>query len=448
MKRSTLLESLALGASCAFLITVGRFPVQANAQAAAESAGEILPLVQFENAPLVDVIKTLARQANLNIIIDPKVTAVDETGRSIHPPVSIRMENVTAQNVLEAVLNNNNLRLERDQKVSRVAFNDPAPEGQDIESMPPVVVKTVPESAAKEVATGIVEIKVTFSKEMTDNSWSWSSAWQGSTPEALGKPRYEADRKTCVLKVELERNKTYAYWLNSEKFKNFKDRQGHSAVPYLLAFQTADRSAADQAGAGASPDARLNEDQRRVLAWTDRQFRGFFDARTFDGWSAEERANHEKRLIDTLNGPLTREYYQAISTLAALRSTNALPRLRELAFDRRDKDNRDRWMALRALGILGDTASVPEMIHLVYHGNVNTRWWAQMSLVRLTGQNFGKDWQAWGKWWNESDRQPAYNPEIIRWWNGQPEPDKLADSLDESDRKFIADLQASVVSPK
>jgi len=234
---------MALGALCAFLVPAGRFPIQANAQAAAESAGAILPLVQFENAPLVDVIKTLARQANLNVIIDPRVTAVDQTGKSVYPPVSIRLENVTAQNVLEAVLNNNNLRLEPDPttKVSRVAFNDPAPEGQDIESMPPVVVKTVPESGAKQVAPGIVEIKVTFSKEMTDNSWSWSTAWQGSTPEAVGKPKYEADGKTCVLKVKLEPNKTYAYWLNSEKFKNFKDQQKHSAVPYLLVFQTKDK---------------------------------------------------------------------------------------------------------------------------------------------------------------------------------------------------------------
>jgi len=114
-------------------------------------------------------------------------------------------------------------------------------QGQDIESMPPVVVKTLPESGAKDVAPGIVEIKVTFSKEMADGSWSWSTAWQGSTPEAVGKPRYEADRKTCVLKVKLEPNKTYAYWLNSEKFKNFKDRQSHSAVPYLLVFQTKDK---------------------------------------------------------------------------------------------------------------------------------------------------------------------------------------------------------------
>jgi type II secretory pathway component GspD/PulD (secretin) len=79
----------------------------ADAAASADS-GEVLPLVQFEDAPLVDVIKTLARQANLNLIFAPSV--MERT----NVPVSIRLENVTAQNVLEAVLNNNNLRLERD----------------------------------------------------------------------------------------------------------------------------------------------------------------------------------------------------------------------------------------------------------------------------------------------------------------------------------------------
>jgi hypothetical protein len=41
-----------------------------------------------------------------------------------------------------------------------------------------------------------------------------------------------------VMKVRLEPNKTYGYWLNSQQFKNFKDSQGRAAVPYLLAFQT------------------------------------------------------------------------------------------------------------------------------------------------------------------------------------------------------------------
>jgi hypothetical protein len=111
---------------------------------------------------------------------------------------------------------------------------------QDIESMPPVVVKAVPESGAKDVAPGEVELKVTFSKEMTDESWSWATAWKGSAPEMIGKPEYQDDRKTCVLKVKLEPNRTYAFWLNSEKFRGFKDRQGHPSVPYLLIFQTKD----------------------------------------------------------------------------------------------------------------------------------------------------------------------------------------------------------------
>src|SRR2546427_12120226 len=41
-------------------------PAEAPTAVPAEPVGEILPLVQFEDATLVDVIKTLARQVKLN----------------------------------------------------------------------------------------------------------------------------------------------------------------------------------------------------------------------------------------------------------------------------------------------------------------------------------------------------------------------------------------------
>ena len=110
--------------------------------------------------------------------------------------------------------------------------------GQDINAMAPVVVKTVPEAGSKDVAPGVMEIKVKFSKEMADHSWSWATAWKDSQPEMIGEPRYESDGRTCVLKVKLEPNKTYGYWINSQNFRNFKDKAGHSAVPYLLVFKT------------------------------------------------------------------------------------------------------------------------------------------------------------------------------------------------------------------
>jgi len=109
---------------------------------------------------------------------------------------------------------------------------------QDIDSMAPVVVKTVPEAGSKDVAPGTVEIRIAFSKPMADQSWSWVAVWKDSSPEIVGKPRYEADQKTCVLRVKLEPNKAYGFWLNSPEFHNFQDQHGHPAIPYLFVFKT------------------------------------------------------------------------------------------------------------------------------------------------------------------------------------------------------------------
>ena len=100
------------------------------------------------------------------------------------------------------------------------------------------MVETWPVSGARDVQPGVAEIRVRFSKEMADGSWSWSTAWENSAPETVGQIHYEPDQRTCVLKAKLEPGRTYAWWLNSDKFKNFTDRAGQPAVPYLLIFQT------------------------------------------------------------------------------------------------------------------------------------------------------------------------------------------------------------------
>src|ERR1022692_2902574 len=112
---------------------------------------------------------------------------------------------------------------------------------QTVAGLPPVVVETQPVSGARDVEPGVAEIRVRFSKEMEDGSWSWSTAWQDSAPESIGQPRYESDRRTCVNKVKLEPGRTYAYWLNSENFHNFKDAADRPAIPYLLIFQTKEK---------------------------------------------------------------------------------------------------------------------------------------------------------------------------------------------------------------
>lgn len=121
-----------------------------------------------------------------------------------------------------------------------IGLHAPATLAEDIslESVPPVVVKTVPEAGAGEVDAKLAEVKVTFSKDMQDGSWSWAKLSDVTFPKLDGKPKYLADKRTCVLPVKLEPGKTYAIWVNSEKFANFKDADGRSAVPYLLVFKT------------------------------------------------------------------------------------------------------------------------------------------------------------------------------------------------------------------
>lgn len=107
-----------------------------------------------------------------------------------------------------------------------------------LQSVPPVVVKTVPEAGAADVDPKLAEIKVTFSKDMQDGTWSWAILSKESFPAMDGNPKYLKDKRTCVLPVKLEPEKTYAIWVNSDKLGNFKDAGGRSAVPYLLVFKT------------------------------------------------------------------------------------------------------------------------------------------------------------------------------------------------------------------
>jgi hypothetical protein len=102
----------------------------------------------------------------------------------------------------------------------------------------PVVVKSSPEAGADGVDPNTTQISVTFSKNMQGGSWSWCVLSKETYPGTAEAPRYLDDKRTCVLPVKLEPGKTYAVWINSEKFHDFKDAKGQLAVPYLLVFKT------------------------------------------------------------------------------------------------------------------------------------------------------------------------------------------------------------------
>ena len=105
-------------------------------------------------------------------------------------------------------------------------------------AVPPVVIRTVPESGAKEVDPALTELRVTFSKPMKDGSWAWCRLDDKTFPEMTGEPRYLDDLRTCVLPVKLQPGRTYATWINVDQFQDFRDPSDQPAVPYLLIFET------------------------------------------------------------------------------------------------------------------------------------------------------------------------------------------------------------------
>src|SRR5439155_3433983 len=96
----------------------------APAGAAAPNPTDVVPLIVIDDVPLTDAIRNLARQSNLNFQFDPRISATNQAN------VSIRFENVTPQEALQAVLDNYNLVLIRDQKskIARVTVKDPKAE--------------------------------------------------------------------------------------------------------------------------------------------------------------------------------------------------------------------------------------------------------------------------------------------------------------------------------
>ncbi len=109
-----------------------------------------------------------------------------------------------------------------------------------VRTMPPSVVKTVPQAGDVNVDPWLREVRVTFSKDMrTKQMWSWAMNSRETFPEINADGiHYLKDRRTCVLPVKLKPGKTYIIWINSQKYNAFRDTLNNPAAPYLLVFQT------------------------------------------------------------------------------------------------------------------------------------------------------------------------------------------------------------------
>jgi serine/threonine protein kinase len=213
---------------------------------------------------------------------------------------------------------------------------------------------------------------------------------------------------------------------------------------------------------GAPPpnwQSLLDATQKKYVAWDEKAHVSDYDPKQYevDGKRDEFEAEWLKLLEGEEPGNPGRNrphpYDQAIYGLATIKSAKAAPLLVKIATERVVKDNLHRSCATKALGILGDKSTIPALIPLLYHYNFNTRWNAQIALVQLTGQNFGRDAEAWGKWYTENRKQlggnlPAFTPAPVDWSCGSADKE-LKDWCDpkvqiEADEKMLGGSSPTV----
>ncbi|HSY20194.1 MAG TPA: secretin N-terminal domain-containing protein, partial [Candidatus Acidoferrales bacterium] len=113
----------------------------APADAGTPAPAASIPLIQFSDVPITTAIENLARQASINYMLDPKIGygQPDATGQiKAEPTLSIRWENISAENALVALLDNYGLQLNRDKKtgIDRITMKDPT-------APPPLITRVI-----------------------------------------------------------------------------------------------------------------------------------------------------------------------------------------------------------------------------------------------------------------------------------------------------------------
>jgi hypothetical protein len=102
----------------------------------------------------------------------------------------------------------------------------------------PEIVDLNPRNGAPDADPNLTELRVTFNMPMAGGfSWTGGGEHFPAIPKDQ-RPHWTADRKTCVLPVELKPDWEYQLGLNSPSFRNFRSAEGVALDPVPYSFRT------------------------------------------------------------------------------------------------------------------------------------------------------------------------------------------------------------------
>ncbi|NBV22397.1 MAG: hypothetical protein EBS05_10840 [Proteobacteria bacterium] len=124
---------------------------------------EIILELKYDDMELVDLIKSLALQAEINVLFDPKLTQVTRSADGTVIPAAkvpaFRMTNVTARQALEAILANNDLQMVHDPKTNTYRVAPKAKDTVEPMTMRMVQLKYTSPTNIVTILTGILSAR-------------------------------------------------------------------------------------------------------------------------------------------------------------------------------------------------------------------------------------------------------------------------------------------------
>ena len=105
------------------------------------------------------------------------------------------------------------------------------------------------------------------------------------------------------------------------------------------------------------------------------------------------------RLIDDLQNESWQIRWDAA---AALGDTNDPRAIEPLSKALQDENSYVRMTAARSLGMIEDPKVIDPLIQALKDDSHGVKKNAELSLKTRTGQNFGKDFEAWQRWWEQN----------------------------------------------
>jgi hypothetical protein len=174
----------------------------------------------------------------------PDGTALDERG--FQPQIVFDPSPGAFEDLRDDLLTAALARLRRaplpDQPIAGPAFvpekKDAAEFAAAVGAVKPEIVELNPRDGARDVDPSLTELRVTFNMPMAGGfSWTGGGEQFPAIPPDQ-RPHWTADRKTCVLPVELKPDWEYNLGLNSPSFRNFRSAEGVPLNPVSYSFRT------------------------------------------------------------------------------------------------------------------------------------------------------------------------------------------------------------------